>query len=232
MLNGQLSTGLVQVVAPGTGEVLGYAYTVPNGGGQLQRWLLYRNPQNTFDVVAPPAEMARWTLADWKANVPSLWRPDAYYVWAQADTYEYGRTYRHEYDGGHYETQWDQIPADLPAANYPSEGSRYQLDPTGWNVINVLQWASNLWGMAWAEDGLRDAAAAPTGRARNREYWFLPAGFQPAGGDRRTSVAVGTLEAGSLDRFVDLARQRWAPGAVLTITGCCNYFNAEPPAMP
>lgn len=227
MSNGQLSTGLVQVVAPGTGEVLGYAYTVANEGGQLQRWLLYRDPQNTFEIVAPPADKARWTLGDWQENVRSLWRPNAFYVWAQTDVYEYGRTY-----GG---VRWDRIPAALPAVRYPEDaviGEVFQLDPTGMHVINVLQWESNQWGMAWTIDGLRDAAVASSGRGRNSEYWFLPAAFQPAGSGGKTSIAVGTLGADSLERFVALANERWAPGAVFAITGCKNYINDVPPAMP
>lgn len=224
MSNGQLSTGLVQVVAPGTGELLGYAYTVANEGGQLQRWLLYRDPQNAFEIVAPPEDKARWTLADWKANVPSLWRPSAFYVWAQTTVYEYGSTY----DG----VRWDRIPTPLPAPRYPPEGDVFQLDPTGIHPISVLQWSTDVWGMAWAVDGLRDAAAATTGRARNAEYWFLPAGFHPAGRSGRTSIAVGTLFAGSLDGFVTLANQRWGLGSVLAITGCSNYFNDVPPAEP
>jgi hypothetical protein len=224
MSNGQLSTGLVQVVAPGTGELLGYAYTVANEGGQLQRWLLYRNPENTFDLVAPPADKAAWTLEDWKANVRSLWRPSSYYVWAQTTVYAHGGTY-----GG---VRWDQIPTKLPAPVYPPEGDSFQLDPTGAHPISVLQWGTDLWGMAWTEDGLRDASATSTGRARNAEYWFLPAGFQPAGAGGKTSIAVGSLRAEGLDQFVALANQRWAPGAVLAITGCKNHFNQVPPLFP
>jgi hypothetical protein len=224
MSNGQLSIGLVQVVAPGTGELLGYAYTEACEGGQLQRWLLYRDPRNAFEITAPPAGKAGWTLADWQANVPELWRPGAFYVWARTMVYEHGKTYG--------SVKWDRIPTPLPKPEYPAQGEYFQLDPTGMHVINVLQWATDLWGMAFTVDGLRDAAAATTGRGRNVEYWLLPAGFQPAGGAQRTSIAVGTLGADSLDRFVTLANQRWAPGAVFAITGCHNYFNDVPPAEP
>jgi hypothetical protein len=227
MMNGQLSTGLVQVVAPGTGELLGYAYTVASEGGQLQRWLLYRNPENTFEIVAPPEDKVRWTLEDWQSNVRLLWRPNAYYVWARTDVYEHGGTYNG--------VRWDRIPDPLPAPRYPKEGDLgdvFQLDPTGMHPISVLQWSSDLWGMAWTEDGLRDAAVAGSGRGRNAEYWLLPAGFKPAGGGGRTSIAVGALRCESLRQFVALANERWVPGAVFAITGCKNYINEVAPAMP
>ena len=131
--------------------------------------------------------------------------------------------------------KWDRIPAALPAVRYPEDaviGEVFQLDPTGIHPISVLQWSTDLWGMAWTEDGLRDAAVATSGRGKNSEYWFLPAGFQPAGGAGRTSIAVGTLRAESRDQFVALANERWAPGAVFAITGCKNYINDVAPAMP
>lgn len=224
MPNGQLSTGLVQVVAPATRELLGYAYTEATEGGQLQRWLLYRDPQNTFDIVAPPAEMARWTLADWRGSVPALWRPGAFYVWALTTVYEYGQIYNG--------VRWDRIPDPLPAPRYPEQGDSFQLDPTGYHVINVLQWVSDQWGMAYTSGGLRDAAAASEGTGQNVEYWFLPAGFRPAGGAGRTSIAVGTLRADNLQGFVALANERWGLGAVFAITGCKNYVNDVPPAEP
>lgn len=225
MFNGQLATGLVQVVAPGTGELLGYVHTEAIEGGQIQRWLLYRNPQNTFDLVTPPEDKARWSLTDWQANVRLLWRPDTFYVWAQTTVYEYG----HTYNG----VAWDKIPSKLPEPSYPKTiGDVFQLDPTGMHPISVLQWATNVWGMAWAEDGLCDAAVTPSGRAKNREYWLLPAGFQPAGGAGRTSISVGSLRCESLNQFVALSNERWSPGSIFAITGCANYFNDVPPAEP
>src|SRR4051812_15583391 len=101
-ITGQLALGAAQIIQQTTGELIGYAYTVANGKGQLQRWLLYKNPHNSFDVRAPPAPMAAWTLSDWRANVVELWRPGSFYVWAQANVYRHGETV----DG----QTWTQIP--------------------------------------------------------------------------------------------------------------------------
>lgn len=222
MLTGQLATGLVEVTDPSGTEVLGYAYSVPEGRGQLQRWLLFRDPVNRFDLRAPPAELGSWSLEDWQSRAPALWRPGSFYVWAQTDIYEYGQTYG--------ERRWDQIPTPLPPPTYPPQGSSFQLDPTGWTVINVNQWSTSLWGIAYTVQGLRDATA--TGKARNAEYWLLPRGFEPAGGANRTSISVGTLAADSLERFTAQANGLWAPGAVLAITGCKSHYGDVAPAEP
>jgi len=222
MLTGQLSNGLVEVTGPGGTEILGYAYTVPEGRGQLQRWLLFRDPVNQFELRAPPVEMARWSLEEWQSHVASMWRPGSFYVWAQTDIYEYDRIY--------LERRWDQIPLTLPPPTYPTQGSSFQLDPTGYHVINVNQWSTNLWGIAYTVQGLCDATA--TGKAWNAEYWLLPSGFEPAGGTNRTSISVGTLPADSLERFVMQANTLWAPGAVFAITGCKSHFGQVAPAEP
>jgi hypothetical protein len=223
MLNGQLAAGLTSVVAPKTGEQLGYVFTEVNAQGQLQRWLLYRDPQNTFDLVAPSADMARWTLDDWKAGVGTLWKPGAYYVWAQTVVYAYGGTYG--------TVRWDRIPTSLPDPVFPRGDGNFQLDPTGWYVMQALQWSSGIWGMAFTVKGLADASQSTTGHAKSAEYWLLPNGFQPAGGGQRTSVSIGTLGASDLTSFVALCNERWTSGAAFAITGCANYTNDVPPAI-
>jgi hypothetical protein len=218
MSTGPLQPGLVQVASRETGEVVGYAYTVENGAGQLQRWLLYGNPHNSFEVKPPPASMAGWTLAQWQAEVPRLWRPGSFYVWAQADVYQHGGTY-------HGRT-WTQIPAAaaLPPETYPP-GSKgpFQLDPTGFRVLDVRQ--ATLSGLAYSIGGLEDAASV--------EYWMLPAGYQPAGGgDRAAGIAGGTEQATSLDDFIGAANQRWGSGCLFVIVGCVNHHGTAPPGAP
>jgi hypothetical protein len=215
---GPLEPGIARVVERGTGALIGYVFTVENGAGQLQRWLLHRPPQNNFEVRPPPPDMAGWTLADWRARVPELWRPGSHYVRAQANVYVHGGTY----DG----VTWGQIPAEamLPEPSYPQVPGDYQLDPTPTHVCVAIQHEHELPGMIYCIGGLASSASA--------EYWMLPAGFQPAGANASVAVTGGTERAASLQGFIDVANRAWAPGCVLAITGCVNYTGAEPPAMP
>src|SRR5262245_35517668 len=75
IVTGPLRLGAAQVYSRDTGELIGYAFAEAHGGGQLQRWVLYRSPQNSFDIRRPPANMESWTVSDWQANVAGLWRP-------------------------------------------------------------------------------------------------------------------------------------------------------------
>ncbi len=217
MSNGLLALGLVEVVVPRTNENLGYVFTEQSGRGQLQRWLLYQAPNNHFELRPPPPEIANWSLSDWTSGVFRLWRPNSYYIRAQTDVYEYGRTYNG--------VSWSQIPRDLPNASYPSGDPNFQLDPVGWN-ITVTQWTTNLWGLAYTVSGMSEAREA--GRSRSREYWVLPAAFQPAG-TQRTVISVGSTEVPDEERFLSLARGMWAPGATFAITGCHTHFGESLP---
>ncbi|WP_437819081.1 hypothetical protein [Sorangium sp. So ce1078] len=210
---GQLTMGAVQIVSKDSSEVIGHAYTVANGGGQLQRWLLYRNPQNAFDVRPPPASTAGLSLEEWKSKVPGLWRPGSYYVFAQADLYRYGETH----DG---ET-WTRIPpaSRLPPPSYYPAGPR-QLDPDG-RILDVLQ--GNFRGLAFSVLGLSNPNSV--------EYWMLPSAYVPAGGGATARVATGARAASSLQAFVDTANQSWAPGCTFAITGCVNYRGDKPPVQ-
>lgn len=213
---GLLKLGLVRAVARGTGELIGHAFTIENGRGQLQRWLLYRSPQNDFEIHPPPADKAYWTLSDFQANVHELWRPGAHYVWAQADVYQHGGTY----DG----LTWTRIPPEgsLPDPTYPPLPGELQLDPTPNNVLQVLQETAT--GLAYSIGGLGDAASV--------EYWLLSSGFQPAGGASSAAITPGTGSVGSLQSFLDSANELWGEGARLVITGCVNYTGEQPPSSP
>ncbi|MDI3287814.1 hypothetical protein [Polyangium sp. 15x6] len=213
---GLLDLGASEIVDRNTGELLGYAFTVENGKGQLQRWLLFRNPQNELEIRPPAPAMATWSLADWQANVPNLWRPNGFYVWAQANVYRHGET--------HNGVTWNQIPppAQLPRATFPERpGSNYQLDYTGGKVIDVLQ--EDWRGSAYVVRGLSEASSI--------EYWSLPARYGSAG-NKRAVVSVGTDEVTSLDAFVRLASGSWGPGCSFVITGCLNHHGAAAPFAP
>ncbi|MDC0746718.1 hypothetical protein [Polyangium mundeleinium] len=208
---GLLDLGAAEVVDRTTGELLGYVFTLASGKGQLQRWLLFRDPRNELEIRPPPASMASFTLADWQAQVPSLWRPNGYYVWAQADVYPHGET-------------WTQIPpaSALPEPSFPERpGSNYQLDYTGGKVIDVLQ--EDWRGSAYVVRGLSQTSSI--------EYWSLPARYRPAGSTRAV-VSVGTEEATSLDAFVRLANTSWGPGCKFVITGCLNHHGTAAPFAP
>ncbi|WP_437667288.1 hypothetical protein [Sorangium sp. So ce1182] len=215
MLKGQLALGAVQIVNAGSDEVIGYAYTVENGLGQLQRWLLHRDPQNEFVVRPPPASMLGWSLADWQAGVKSLWQPGSYYVWAQADLYRHGGTYNG--------VTWTRLPAasKLPPPTYYPSAPR-QLDPDG-RIIELRQLQRAL-GLAFAVRGLADASSI--------EYWLLPEAYEPAGRSVSAAISVGARQAGSLDAFIDVANQSWAPGCTFAITGCVNHHLQTPPTRP
>jgi hypothetical protein len=214
-MTGQLQLGAVEVVSPGTGELIGYAYTVASNGGQMQRWLLYRDPKSSLAVRSPSEKMASWTLRDWQSKVRELWKPNSFYVWAQS-------TIR-PYDGEDGVT-WKQIPrADaLPPVKYPVvEGADLQLDPTGGKVLDLTQ--PGCAGVVFTVGGLQDAS--------NAEYWMLPAEYKPAG-RYASKVAVGTADAKSLQDFIDVANRSWGPGCMLVITGCINYHGEVAPRAP
>ncbi|KYF94197.1 hypothetical protein BE20_07170 [Sorangium cellulosum] len=195
--------------------MIGYAYTVENGLGQLQRWLLYRDPQNEFVVGPPPASMRDWSLADWQEGVKRLWRPGSYYVWAQADLYRHGGTY--------HGVTWHRIPAAdrlPPPTFYPS--APRQLDPGG-RIIEVRQ-SLKVHGLAFSVRGLADASSV--------EYWLLPEAYQPAGRAAPATISVGARQASSLAAFIDVANQSWASGCTLAITGCVNHHQQIPPVKP
>lgn len=217
-MTGPLRAGAVQVFSASTGELLGYAFTVDSGRGQTQRWLLFKDPQNALDIRPPTEAMARWTLAEWQSNVARLWRPNSFYVRAQADLYQYGGTY-----GG---VTWTTIPRELPLkGTHPTalgKGAIFQLDPTPWKALELHQ--GDLRGPVFTVGGMKDAS--------NVEYWMLPANFQPAGGASATKVVMGSEDVRSLDGFVDMANQGWAPGSSFAVIGCLNYTGSAAPATP
>lgn len=213
---GLLDLGVAEVVNRQTEELLGYVFTEANGTGQLQRWLLFRHPENNLAIRSAPASMANWSLSDWQANVPSLWRENGFYVWAQANVYQHGNTY----DG----VTWTQIPSsgNLPAASFPERpGSNFQLDWMDGKIIEVRQ--GDWLGRVYVARGLTAESSI--------EYWALPSQFQAAG-STRTSVSMGTAEVSSLDAFVDIANRTWSPGGTFLITGCLNYHGAAAPFAP
>jgi len=213
---GLLDLGAAEIVDRRTGELLGYVFTVPNGGGQLQRWLLFRNPGNELAIRPPPASMASLTLADWQANVPDLWRPNGFYVWAQADVYQHGGTY--------HGVTWTEIPAasQLPVPSFAERhASSFQLDWTG-KALNVVQGDGR--GQAYVVRGLTAESSI--------EYWSLSARYQPAGKTQSVDVSVGIGEVSSLDAFVALCNTTWAPGSTFVITGCLNYHGSASPLAP
>jgi hypothetical protein len=213
---GLLALGAADVINPNSGELLGHVYTVAHERGQLQRWLLFRNPQNELGIRPASEAMATWSLEDWQNNVENLWRPNAYYVWARADVYEHGGTYNG--------TTWEQIPAakDLPEPSFPERmGSNFQLDYMEGRLIEILQ--NDYRGRAYVVRGLAQESSI--------EYWMLPANYVPAG---RTSMAVsiGQTSAANLDAFVDSCQSSWVAGSALLITGCLNYSGEAPPFGP
>lgn len=216
MTPGLLAHGVAEIVDCKTLEVLGYVYTVADGQGQLQRWLLFQNPKNEFQIRAPSAEMSRWTLDDWQRHVSESWRPHSFYVWAQADVYEYGGTY-----GG---TTWQQIPTaeKLPDASFPDRpGSNFQLDYMDGRIIDVLQ--DDRLGWAYVVRGLAHESSI--------EYWALPARYEPAG-KATTAVSLSKDGVGSLDEFVARCQSSWTSGSTFIVTGCLNYTGESAPFAP
>lgn len=221
MVTGQLSLGVVKVVDPANGDLLGYAFTEISGAGQLQRWLLHRDPLNALEIAPAPEEMRGWSLSDWRSKVPSLWRKNAYYVWAQTDVYEYGKEY--------FETVWDTFPRDLPMATYYQKSGNFQLDPTGL-LPEIRQSDSTEPGIVYVESGLAAALKSASGRANSCEYWYLPPGFLPAGAGARTVISPGSASsAEGKSGFREMVSRRWGPGSVFAITGCTNYVGELPP---
>jgi len=213
---GLLALGAADVVDPKSGELLGYVYTIAHGRGQLQRWLLFRNPHNELGIRPPSPEMAKWSLDDWQSQVENLWRPNGYYVWAQADVYEHGGTY----DG----TTWRQIPPakNLPEPSFPERmGSNFQLDYMEGRLMEILQ--NDHRGKAYVVRGLAQESSI--------EYWLLPANYVPAG-KASMSVSLGRTSAANLDTFVDSCQPTWVAGSALLITGCLNYSGEAPPFAP
>jgi hypothetical protein len=213
---GQLALGLVQAVERGTGALIGYAFTVANERGQLQRWLLHRPPHNDFEIHPPPPDKAGWTLADFQASVPLLWKPGSYYVWAQADLYRHGGTYNG--------VTWTHLPAAgaVPEPTYPPVPGDLQLDPTPNKPVSAFQETSV--GLVYSMGGLENASSV--------EYWVLSPGFQPAGGASNVVVTAGTATVPSFQGFLDAASRLWSQGSVLAVTGCVNYTGVKAPTTP
>lgn len=210
---GQLALGAAEVVST-TCEPICYVYTVATPTGQLQRWLLHKDPQNAFKIRRPPSHMAGWSLSDWQANVPKEWRKGSIYVRAESVVYRHGETY----DG----VVWTKIPADLPPPIFPKgSGESHQLDPIGSRIIHVMQ--EDRRGLAFTVRGVHAES--------NAEYWLLPGAYEPAGGSAEAGIVMGSEEVSDLDQFVRLANQSFQPGSLFIITGCVNYAGDAPPAF-
>ena len=209
---GPLDLGAVTVRDRVTGEVIGHAYSILDGRGQRQRWLLHRHPQNSFTIGAPTPEMARWTLDDWNRAVPDLWSEGAYYIRAQADIYEHGGVY----EG----VTWDRIPERLPAPTYPPYDDDFQLDHHP-SLIDIEIENQVRVGWVYTEDRLQDAT--------NKEYWLLTPRYSSAGARSQTSLRDGPTPAAALSTFVEHANRSWIPGAKLVIVGCKNYHGSRTP---
>ncbi len=218
---GHLDLGAATIIDPATGGLIGYVYTEATQTGQLQRWLLYRDPRNSFEVRPPPENMAGWSLSDWQAEVPKLWKPQSFYIRANADVYRYGESY-----GG---VPWTRIPpaSELPEPSYPpGPGDPHQLDPLS-KVLRLQQ--DVVRGLAYTTDGL----ISPEGQLNpsSAEYWLLSALYRPAGARGTVTISPGSEEVTSLDAFIDLANQSFQPGSAFVITGCLNYSGTAAPAI-
>lgn len=214
--SGLLNPGVVEVIDTETQQLIGYAFTMENGRGQIQRWLLFQHPKNHFSVRAAPASMSQWSLADWQKHVTDSWRPNGYYVWAQADVYEYGGTYAG--------VTWNELPSaeNMPAPSFPDRpGAGFQLDYLDGKLIHVRQ--EDVRGLAYVVRGLDDESSI--------EYWLLSAQYQAAGVSR-TEIASGEAAASSLEAFVTPAQSMWNSGARLVITGCLNHHGEAAPFAP
>lgn len=215
-ISGLLALGTSEVVDAKTHELLGYAFAHAHGKGQLQRWILFRNPKNQFEIRPPSETMIQWSLEDWQKHVVDLWRPNAYYVRAQADVYEYGETYN--------DVTWKNLPTgeNLPKPSFPDiPGSSFQLDYLDGRLLEVKQ--EDRVGLAYVVRGLDSESSI--------EYWVLPARYKPAG-PNITTISVGNTEAAALDQFVAQCQSAWTSGATLVVTGCLNYNGETPPFAP
>jgi len=209
---GPLETGVTRIVDPTTQDELGYVYTEISGAGQLQRWMLYRNPQNSLETQAAPPSMSNFTLADWQQFVTQNWQPDYFYIRAQTTVYLQGQTY----DG----VTWTHIPPSLPSPVYPSGFSDYQLDFT----LVALEVFRDKWrGRVYAEGIITEPSS--------KEYWSLPSGFLPAGKTAQLRVGAGEGSTPTRDAFIALANETFGPGSAFVITGCVNYQGAAPPGI-
>lgn len=215
-ISGLLMLGAAEVFDSKTQELLGYVFTVAHGQGQLQRWLLFRNPNNQFEIRPPSESMAQWSLEDWQKHVIATWRPNGFYVWAQADVYKYGGNY----DG----VTWTRLPSadDLPKPSFPDRpGSNFQLDFLDGKLIDVRQEDGR--GHAYVVRGLENESSI--------EYWALSPRYKAAA-STRTEIAVGNEAAASLEGFVKHCQGSWSPGSTFVITGCLNHHGAAVPFAP
>lgn len=217
---GLLDLGVSEVVNRTTGKLIGYAFTEPNGKGFFERWLLFENPNNDFEVRSAPAHMASWSLGDWQEKVAQLWQPESYYVWAQADVYRYGETY----DG----VKWTEIPpaTHLPSPSFPERpGVDFQLDygdqcvqHCARGIIDVVQ--HDKCGHGFVIRGLSQETSV--------EFWTLSVGDASVC-EPRNFISEGAIQAESLDAFVNLANSKWREESVFIITACVNYHGKLPP---
>ncbi|MEZ4302745.1 MAG: hypothetical protein R3B70_47925, partial [Polyangiaceae bacterium] len=181
-LTGPVSVGVVGVESA-AGDPLGHCHVVSrDGGGQVERWLLYEDPLNDFRLV-PSREMASMTLEEWTraATTPrsqgGWWEAGAYYIKASADVYFHG-----EDKASH---DWRTIPYPPPDPSGVSVASTLdpdQVDPGGGKVSQLLDDGSLFEGHVFSTASVE----AP----QSIEYWYLPQGFVEAGSFRAVTKIV------------------------------------------
>jgi hypothetical protein len=213
IITGPLQPGVARIVNPETKEELGFVFTEANEGGQIQRWLLYQDPQNSLETTPAPAPMVGFDLAAWQAFVITHWSPGNIYVRAQANVYFQGQTY-----GG---VIWNQIPArpQLPMPVFPGSPNMFQVDFS----VQGIEIIQDRWhGRVFAEGRVDEPTSI--------EYWSLPTGYQAAGLTAQIRIRATPEAVPTLDVFIELANQNFGPGSAFVITGCANYQGDVPPA--
>ncbi|XXX78721.1 hypothetical protein WMF30_08085 [Sorangium sp. So ce134] len=230
----QLQPGIVRVVKSVNGQEkeIGYAFTVETGnGGQLQRWLLYEDPKNEFEIRPASNKMDGWTtLQHWQTFVNNTLRPkwsaDSIYIWAQSNVYLPGGTYNGVVWGNGI-----PLASLLPPPTYHAVyGTNVQTDHTAPFAIEIRQVGiqkSVLCGLTFTAGSLANPSSV--------EYWVLSPSYQAAGApdaNSVTSIKTGTGFADTLDDFIALANQSWTSNSRFVITGCINFRHPDgPPAV-
>ncbi len=208
-----------------TGADLGLARIEAVSDGQIERWMLFANPMDDFQIHSAGQRDA-WDTATWNAHVKAQWDQGkvAYYVRARSRMYTY--------------EDWRRgIPFPLPDAPNPldARGKGISLSAPTRQIDDGAQ-ITQLRKLCGYVASVKLDGTTPSASLEEPisvELWMTSPDFVAAGEAQGPVTLLEphpVFEQGQITpkAFVELAQGHWAPGATFTITGCANFTPKGP----